>query len=433
MWAALLLVTYWWATGASLTGAGAGGASTVAELGRLAGLLASVLLLVQVLATARVPVLEQAFGQHRLIVLHRRVGVVSFSLMIAHVVLASWARAPSGLAAAPQTLWHLTWNERGMVAGTGGTLLLVLVVMSSVGPVRARLRYERWHLLHLYAYLGVGLALPHQLWTGREFTSSPARTVFWWGLWGAALTAVVVWRIGLPVARTLRHRIVVAAVLPEGDGSVSVHMTGRRLDALGAAAGQFLIWRFRAGRGWTRGHPYSLSAAPDGRSLRITVKELGDGSAAVPNLRQGTRVLIEGPYGRLTGRARTSPRVALIGAGVGMTPIRALTEQFLDESADVVVLHRFSREPLFAREFTRLARERGVELITSPGPRRGSDSWLGRDAGQVDDVTALRARIPDIAVRETYICGPVVWTTLVRRSLVAAGVPQRRIHVENFG
>ena len=48
-------------------------------------------------------------------------------------------------------------------------------------------------------------------------------------------------------------------------------------------------------------------------------------------------------------------------------------------------------------------------------------------------MTALRARIPDIAVRETYICGPVVWTTLVRRSLVAAGVPQRRIHVENFG
>lgn len=433
MWSSLLLVSYWWAAGGGLTGVGAGGISAVAEVGRLGGLLASVLLLVQVLATARVPVLERCFGQNRLVVLHRRAGVVSFSLMVLHVVLACWARAPGGLVAAPQMLWHLTWNEPGMVAGTVGTVLLVLVVVTSVGPVRARLRYERWHLLHLYAYLGVGLALPHQLWTGREFTSSTARTVFWWGLWALVLVAVMVWRIGVPVARTLRHRITVAAVLPEGDGSVSVHMTGRRLDVLGAGAGQFLIWRFRAGRGWTRGHPYSLSAAPDGRSLRITVKELGDGSAAVPNLRQGTRVLIEGPYGRLTGRARSSPRVALIGAGVGMTPIRALAEQFLAESADVAVVHRFSREPLFAREFTRLARERGLRLVVSPGPRRGTGSWFGRDAGRPDDVTALRARIPDIAVREVYICGPVAWTAMVRRTVVTAGVPDRRVHVENFG
>lgn len=230
MWASLLLVSYWWATGGGLTGVGAGGISAVAEVGRLAGLLASVLLLVQVLATARVPVLERCFGQNRLVVLHRRAGVVSFCLMVLHVVFACWARAPGGLVAAPQMLWHLTWTEPGMVAAAVGTVLLVLVVVTSVGPVRARLRYERWHLLHLYAYLGVGLALPHQLWTGREFTSSTARTVFWWGLWAVVLVAVVVWRVGVPAARTLRHRITVAAVLPEGDGSVSVHMTGRRLD-----------------------------------------------------------------------------------------------------------------------------------------------------------------------------------------------------------
>ena len=57
-------------------------------------------------------------------------------------------------------------------------------------PPAAKLRYESWHLLHLYAYLGVGLALPHQLWTGQEFLASPGRTVFWWGLWIAAAGAV---------------------------------------------------------------------------------------------------------------------------------------------------------------------------------------------------------------------------------------------------
>ena len=61
------------------------------------------------------------------------------------------------------------------------------------------MRYESWHLLHLYAYLGVGLALPHQLWTGQQFTASPGRTVFWWTAWAATAGAILVWRIGRPV------------------------------------------------------------------------------------------------------------------------------------------------------------------------------------------------------------------------------------------
>jgi ferredoxin-NADP reductase len=170
-----------------------------------------------------------------------------------------------------------------------------------------------------------------------------------------------------------------------------------------------------------RAHPYSLSAAPDGRSLRITVKDLGDGSAALRRLRPGTRVLVEGPFGRLCDRARSTDRVALIGAGVGITPLRALAEELGAAGRDVVVLHRFTDEPLFAREFTALARERGIGLVPLPGPRRATDSWLGAGVGGGDDLTALRARVPDIAERDVYVCGPDPWTRLVRQTLAAAG------------
>lgn len=430
---AVLLVIAWWVDGGGPAGLLEGGTSAVAETGRLCGLLASLLLLGQVLLAARIPLLEHAFGQRHLIALHRGTGIASFAGVLAHVGCASWAHGPASAGRVPAGFWELTWTWPGMAVASLGTVLVVLVVVTSARWIRTRLRYEWWHLLHLWGYAGVFLALPHQLWAGREFTTSPLRTVFWWGLWIAAVLAVAVWRVAVPVVRSRRHRITVAAVLPEGDGSVSVHMTGERLRELGASAGQFFVWRFRSGRGWPAGNPYSLSAPPTARSLRITVKQLGDGSAAVPNLRRGTRVYIEGPYGRLTPRARTSPRVALIGAGVGMTPLRALAEKFLNESADVVVVHRFTREPLFAREFTRLARERKLHVVASPGPRRRSGSWFGSDAGRADDLAALRARIPDIAVREVYVCGPGRWTAMVRRTVLAAGVPERRVHVENFG
>jgi ferredoxin-NADP reductase len=202
-------------------------------------------------------------------------------------------------------------------------------------------------------------------------------------------------------------------------------------------AGQFLTWRFLTGPGWTRAHPYSLSAAPDGRSLRITVKALGDGSALVSRLRPGVRALVEGPYGRLTERPRTRARLAFLGAGVGITPLRALAEALPYAPGDAVLLQRSAGRPLFARELGALARERGLQLVGLPGRRRAPGSWLGEGAGGdrsgPDDLALLRRWVPDIAERDVYVCGPPDWTAAVRRTLAAAGLPATRLHVENFG
>lgn len=382
---------------------------------------------------ARIPVLERAVGQDRLARWHRWTGFSSFTLMLAHVGLITAGYAAGRIGAVPGTFWDLTTTYPGMLLALAGSLCLVMVVVTSVRAARARLRYESWHLLHLYAYLGVGLALPHQLWTGQEFLTSPAATVYWWTLWATAAGAVLLWRVGLPLYRTLRHDLRVTSVVAEADDVASVYLSGRDLHRLPVAAGQFLNWRFLTGPGWTRAHPYSLSAAPDGRSLRITVKTLGDGSALVRGLRPGVRAVIEGPYGRLTGRPRTRRRIALIGAGVGVTPLRALAEALPYAPGDAVLLQRATGRPLFARELDMLARERGLEVRWLPGRRRAADSWLGDGAGPADDLALLRGWVPDIADRDVYVCGPPDWTVAVRRTLLAAGLPAARCHVENFG
>ena len=429
--ASLAVVVALWA-GGGITALGSW-ADGLTSLGRLTGLLAADLLLVQVLLMARIPVVERAVGQDRLARWHRLAGGTSVTLMVAHIGLISWGDAAGRLAAAPATFWALTLDEPGVLLAVAGTACLVMVVVTSVRAARRRLRYESWHLLHLYAYLGVGLALPHQLWAGQDFLSSPVATAYWWTLWAAAVVAVLVWRVGLPVLRTLRHDLRVTSVACEDDTVWSIYMTGRRLDRLPVAAGQFLIWRFRSGPGWSRGHPYSLSAAPDGRSLRISVKALGDGSRLVASLRPGTRVLVEGPYGRLTARPRTRAKVAFLGAGVGVTPLRALAEDLPYAAGDAVLLQRATERPLFARELDVLAAERGLDVRWLPGHRRARDSWVGATNDPADDLTLLRRWVPDIAERDVYVCGPEAWTTAVRATLAAAGLPAARLHVETFG
>ena len=422
LWLALLLVTYWWVADGGLRTGFAGGAAVLA-LGQLTGLLASVLLLAQVLLMARIPALERAYGQDDLARRHRVVGFTSFNLMLAHVVTITVGYAAGDLLAGPAKLWSLTVDYPGMLLALAGTLSLVMVVVTSIRLARRRLRYESWHLLHLYAYLGVGLALPHQLWTGAQFLGSPGRTLFWWSAWAAAAAAILVWRIGLPTYRSLRHDLRVTTVAPETSGVVSVYVTGRDLHRIRAEAGQFFTWRFLAGPGWSRAHPYSLSAAPDGRSLRITVKDLGDGSRDVARLRPGTRVLVEGPHGRLSARARTRRHVALIGAGVGITPLRALAEGLHYAPGEAVLLHRYADEPLFGHELAAIAAERGLDLIDLPGSRHLPGNQPAR----------LLHHVPDLAHRDVYVCGPQEWTAEVRRAALAAGLPPQHLHVENFG
>lgn len=430
----LVVVTALWLANRGLQELLSGLGPGLTSAGRLAGLLAADLLLLQVLGMARIPWAERSWGQDRLARWHRWVGFTSFHLMLAHIALITVGYAITTHRRAVPELWTLVATYPGMLLATAGTLLLVLVVVTSVRAARRKLRYESWHLLHLYAYLGVGLALPHQLWNGGEFVAAPAARAYWWSLYVLTLGSVLVFRFGVPAYRSLRHRLVVADVVPEAPGVVSLHLSGRALDRLPARAGQFFLWRFLDGPGWSRGHPYSLSAPPHPQVLRITVKDLGDGSRSLARLRPGTRVAFEGPYGALTSGRRTQPRVTLIAAGIGITPLRALIEELHLAPGDgtLIVRARSDADVVFGAELEALASARGVRLVYLLGSRARPDSWLPGYLGHLSDSAALRNLVPDIASQDVFLCGPDAWMDAVSRAARDAGVPAARVHTERF-
>jgi predicted ferric reductase len=432
VWLGLLLVTYWWVADGGITDL-AHLTTGLTSSGRLTALWAADLLLVQVLLMSRLPPLEHAFGRDRLARIHRVVGFSSFYLLITHIVMIIGGYAAGQWLAVLSTTWDLITNYGGVLLAVAGTGCLIMVVVTSLKVARLRLRYESWHLLHLYAYLGVGLALPHQLWTGQEFLQSRAATIYWWTLWAAAAGAVIVWRIWLPLWRSARYRLRVVGVFRESSDVFSVYLSGHRLDRLRLRAGQFINVRFLGRPGWTRANPFSLSIAPNGHTLRITAKVLGEGSERLAYLRPSTRVLFEGPYGRLSSRARTQRKVVLAGAGVGITPLRALAEGLEYAPGEAIMLQRYTAEPLFSRELDVLVAQKGLQVVHLPGPRRTPTSVLGPAAHGIPELIALRRWIPDISDRDVFLCGPSAWTDGFERLVLAAGVPGERIHTENFG
>ncbi|MGW4383371.1 ferredoxin reductase family protein [Kitasatospora sp. NPDC004531] len=414
---ALGVLALWWADTPRIASA----ADWLTGAGRITGLLAGYAAPVLLLLMARVPLLEREVGADRMARWHAFGGRYLVSLVTVHVLTIIWGYAlTSG-----QGLWEqsveIVLRFPDMLKATAATLLILGTGVVSARAARRRLSYEAWYYLHLATYLAVALGFGHQLTTGADLADNKAKAL--WFLLYLGTAAVLGWyRLLLPFLRDRRHRLRVAEVRPEGPGVVSVFLTGRRLDELRAEPGQFFRLQFLApGLRWAA-NPYSMSAPPHPHFLRFTVKGLGSHSAAVAALEPGTAVRAEGPYGAFTARRRHGGPVLLLGAGVGVTPLRALFET-LPGTVTLVQRARHAEDVLFRHELAAVAaRGRG---------RRVHELLGGRE--QVGDLgAALHRLVPDLGRHEVYLCGPEAFTGEAVRVLRAAGVRPSRIHHESF-
>ena len=410
-----------WVHGGNLHVKSAGEALTSAA--RITGLLSAYLALIQVLLLARIPALERAVGFDRLSVWHRWNGHACLDLVLAHVVLSVYGYALMDRISLGSEISTMLGGGiyPGMITATVGTALLVAVVATSIVIVRRRLRYEWWYLVHLTAYAGIALAWFHQIPTGNELVLDRVAADYWRALFAATLALVVWFRFARPVVDAFRYRLRVDSVVEEGPGVYSLWIRGRGIHRLAALPGQFFLWRFLARGRWWASHPFSLSAVPTRDTLRITVKELGDFTSRIGEIRPGTRVVAEGPFGVFTAASRRRDRVVLIAGGIGITPIRALVEQF---AGDAVVLYRAVRDEdvVLAEELDAL--DADVRYVVGDHTSEEGRRLLSPEH--------LRELVPDIADREIYLCGPPAMTAVVERSIRRVGVPRRHVHVERF-
>ncbi|MDQ0938105.1 ferredoxin reductase family protein [Streptomyces turgidiscabies] len=419
------VIWLWWNNTPSL-------ADTTAQViaaGRITGLLAGYLMALVVLQMARVPALERRVGSDRVARWHSMSGRYTLSLVVAHVVLIMYGyalQAGKTFADIVQQTVDSVNQLPDMGKAAIGTGLLVVIGLSSIGPVRRMIPYDLWYHVHLLTYAATFLTFWHQLSTGNEFVVEPAAKTAWYALYGS-VTALVLWyRIVTPVRLNLRHRLRVEAVIEETPGIVSVLMSGRKLHRMGAEAGQFFRWRFLAPGMRFSSHPYSLSAAPRPNMLRITVKAIGDHSSALRELEPGTRVWAEGPYGALTASKRSQGKVLLVAGGVGITPMRALFETLPGAAGDLTLLYRANSTQDLALwdELSTIANERGARLMYA----------VNSPDGERPDISAesLRRKLPDIDDHDVFLCGPPGFAQGVYEALRGAGVPARRIHHESF-
>jgi predicted ferric reductase len=401
----------------------------VYTLGRAAGIVATVLLLTQLLLASRAPWIERALGHDRAIAAHTRLGKWAIILMLSHAgIITAMTAYYDGRSLPEQQLefFNQAWFLAAAQIAAG---VFVVILATSLMIVRGRWRYETWHLVHLLVYVGTAAAVPHQFLWGTTFSSGGAAWWFWLLLYVVAVGSLVVYRVVRPLWVFGRHQITVKEVATAPDGTTTVTMGGRNLGDLAPLPGQFFLWRFLDRDRWREAHPFSLSSSPSGDTLRISVKSAGDFSRSLRHLTPGTRVMVEGPLGVFSGVTRTRDGLVMVAAGIGVTPVRAMLEAHDPSEGPCTVILRVRSEqdaPLLD-EVTALAAQRDAQLHVLTGPRGGSGWAPGESHDTLVDL------VPDLHNSDVYICGPLPWADAVQGEAVAAGVPVDAVHRERFG
>jgi predicted ferric reductase len=394
-------------------------------IGQFLGLHLAFVMALQLVLVARLPWLDRRIGMDRLTSWHRLTGFTIFWLVLLHPTFILLGYSHLDRITFFREFGNLT-KQLPVLMGMIAAALIIVVAAVSINAARRRLQYETWHTVHFILYAVIVLAILHQLSEGSSFKNSVIEEIYWWALWAFAIGSLLIGRFVIPLVRNARHQFRVSAVVPEADNVVSIYVSGKRLDELKAQAGQFFIWRFLGHNKWWQANPFSLSAAPDGRTLRLTAKASGPTSAGLRDVKVGTRVFAEGPYGAFTSFQRTREATLLVAGGVGITPIRALLEEL---SGPITVLYRVHRmaDAVLLGELKELAEAKGatVHLLTG---RTGE----GNPPNNPFDPHSLKTLVPDITDRDVYVCGPPAMTAAVVRSLRELQVPAPQIHDERF-
>jgi predicted ferric reductase len=407
--------------------------TALTAVGIVTGLVATDLVVLMLLLAARIPLVDRAFGHDHAVAVHSKLGKwVIYGLLLHGWFLLCGYAAKDGLGLAAELSSLLSVGD--LVLGVCALGILIVVAVTSIISVKKSLPYEVWHVIHLATYIAVGFSLPHQFSMSGLLGPTKMARWYWIGMFLVTGFAILAYRVFLPVFASLEHQLVVTKVRYEANDVVSIEMQGRNLPALDVEGGQFFHWRFLAKGLWWHQHPFSVSAAPTSDTLRITIRALGRGTEALMNVRPGTRVMIEGPYGIFSHMTRTLPGLVLVGIGIGIAPIRALLEATdVVPGRTTVILRGHTPGQLYLlREIQVLCQERGARLITLVGSRTsnrlGETGWMpaSHRGNRLVDL------VPYVADSDLYVCGPQTASDLVIADALACGTPSGSIHNERF-
>jgi predicted ferric reductase len=404
-----------------------GAAKVSLRTGKLMGMAAVVLLLLQLPLAGRSRVLDRIFSFFGLIRQHRIHAWIIVAMALSHPICVLGADGK----------WTVPLEMRYWPEWIGVVLLasLLIQLICSQWRQRMKLGYRIWLTAHrISGLLIVALLVAHVLYVSETF-SEPGlpRTA----LLTAAGIFCLYWlwvRAGWLRVRRRPYQVIGTETVAQDATRIDLEPMTQR--AMGYAPGQFVFVSFRGSRPGCEPHPFTLSSTPSRpERLQLTIRACGDWTRQVNQSAVGDRVLVQGPYGRFSHLFVPPDRdLIMIAGGIGITPmlsmLRFMADQEDQRPITLIWSNRSRRQVVYAEELdhlkARLTGLRRVPIFTQQTDVGGHPSRLNR------------SRLADLLQRNSrdsiiFLCGPPRMMAHVATTLKAIGFSGRSIIAERFG
>lgn len=318
-------------------------------------------------------------------------------------------------------------------SGVGSALALAAIMVTSLWRKPLRIHYDTWRAWHaLLAVVALSLALLHIAGSG-YYSEEPWKKGLWLVI-GLSCVAVVIYvRLIKPVLMLKRPWRVVE-VIEERGSTWTLVLRPERHAGLLFLPGQFAWLTLERSPFAMKEHPFSIaSSAQSLHELRFTIKELGDFTRRIGQLKPGTRAWIDGPYGTFSSDRTRAPGYVFVAGGVGIAPIISMLRTF-DDRGDTRPLQLFyayhTWERLTFREELEELRGRlnlNIVYVLSDPP----SDWQGEKGYLTEEIFARR--LSDHRTQyEYFICGPTPMIAVTEKALERQEIPRTQIHSELF-
>lgn len=388
-------------------------------IGDITGLCGMAIFSLVIILSARLKFFEKFFnGINQAYIAHHVFGGLALCLLLFHPIFLAYNYL---LVSSNSAAIFLLPSSN--IVKNFGILGLVIMIITLVITFYTKLKYQTWKFTHKFMGLAFLFAFLHTFMVSSEIASN---TILRYYLLILGILAIFsyVYRVLLVnyLIKSFEYTVTDIKCLPDKIWEIEFQPVKKEMNF---TAGQFVFMKLYNQEFTKEIHPFSMSSAP-GFPLKIGIKELGDYTSKLSNLKIGDLVKLEGPFGAFNFRIHTNKNQIWVAGGIGITPflgmLRSITENDSNYNIDLYYSVKDENCLAFKEELEEIAKKySNINVII----------WNTKERKFLS-VDSIKTITEDLFGRDILICGPPVMMSTIKNQFIKSGIHKNNIYTEEF-
>ncbi|HET59612.1 MAG TPA: hypothetical protein ENN32_04515 [Chloroflexi bacterium] len=316
--------------------------------------------------------------------------------------------------------------------GVSSLLAYILIGITSAWRKQLRLDYDFWRVLHdIFTVIIVAAGLTHILLVN-NYSSAPAMQILLWVQTSLWILAALYIRVFKPIQQ-LRQPYEIVEVRYEAQGVYSLALSPRGFPIPDFHPGQVAWLTVRESPFSLRRYPFSIASSnKNTERVEFAIKELGNFTATIKDLKKGETAYIDGPFGHHNITAPEVEGMVLIAGGIGIAPIMSILRSMKDENdtrpAYLLYGMQTPQDYAFRSELEQLAAQNpNFHLV--PVFERPDQGWQGA-TGFITEKLMTEVLPDNYRDLHYFVCGPHPMIKAMELCFGNLGI--EKLHTEKF-